>query len=39
VKVETERDLGCLIVREELEVEGGTWIWEGYFDLLIYFVI
>jgi hypothetical protein len=39
VKVETERDLDCLVVREELEVEGETWIWEGYFDLLILFVI
>jgi hypothetical protein len=39
VKVETERDLGCLAVREELEVEGGRWIWEGYFGLLLLFVI
>jgi hypothetical protein len=30
---------GCLVVREELEVEGGTWIWEGYFGLLLLFVI
>jgi hypothetical protein len=39
VKVETERDFGCLVVSEELKVEGGTWIWEEYFDLLLVFVI
>ena len=39
MKVETERDLGCLVVTCEGGAGGRRWIWEGYFGLLLLFVI